>query len=180
MGRDSATGSFKLFFGKVLSTVILAVGTIILGALILDTDYGLYTIALVPSATILLFQDWGVGSAITKFCANYRATNKIEELRSVIFAALTFETATGIFLTAIALLSANFVASTMFGRPEAAFLIALAAINILFTGLFGASKAVFVGFERMGLNSLLMICQATAAGILLPLLVWASLPTATS
>jgi hypothetical protein len=59
MGRVSATGSFQLFIGKVLSTVILAVGSIIVGIFILESDYGLYTIALIPATTMLLFQDWG-------------------------------------------------------------------------------------------------------------------------
>jgi O-antigen/teichoic acid export membrane protein len=171
MGKDSATGSFKLFFGKVLSTLILAVSTIILGAIILEGDYGLYTIALIPSTTILLFQDWGIGSAITKFCANYRATNKVNELRRIIFTGLAFEAATGLVLTVVLFLMANFIAVTLFGEPESAFLITIASINILSTGLFAAAQSVFVGFERMGLTSLMLICQA-AVGILTPLLVY--------
>jgi hypothetical protein len=58
MGRASATGSFQLFIGKIISTVILTVGTIILGIFILEGDYGLYAIALIPATTMLLFQDW--------------------------------------------------------------------------------------------------------------------------
>jgi O-antigen/teichoic acid export membrane protein len=65
-GRDSTTGSFHLFIGKIVSTVKLALGPIILGLLILEEDYGLYAIALIPATTILLFQDWGVGSTMTK------------------------------------------------------------------------------------------------------------------
>ena len=59
MGKDSATGSFHLFIGKMVSTVILAVGTIILGLLILEGDYGLYAIALIPAATIASFPRLG-------------------------------------------------------------------------------------------------------------------------
>jgi len=66
MGKDSASGSLQLFIGKTVSTVITAVGTIILGILIHEADYGLYAIALIPAATIGLFQDWGVGSTMTK------------------------------------------------------------------------------------------------------------------
>jgi hypothetical protein len=57
MGRTSAVGSFHLFFGKSISTVIMAIGTIIMGAIILDGDYGLFTIAMIPATTLLLFQD---------------------------------------------------------------------------------------------------------------------------
>ena len=34
MGKASDTGSFQLFIGKIVATVILAVGTIILGLFI--------------------------------------------------------------------------------------------------------------------------------------------------
>ena len=95
LGKDSATGGLHLFFGKTLSTVILAVGTIVLGWFILEGDYGLYAIALIPAATLLLFQDWGVGQAMTRYCAQCRATNNEGTLRKIIVAGLTFEVASG-------------------------------------------------------------------------------------
>ena len=172
LGQVSATGSFQLFIGKILSTVILAVGTIILGMLISEGDYGLFTIALVPAATILLFQDWGVGSAMTKYCASYRALNKEGELRKIIVAGLTFEIATGLVLMVFSFLSANFIASAIFNKPESSFLIFLISISILFNALFMVSQNIFVGFDKMGLSSVAMICQAIAQGVLSPLLVY--------
>jgi PST family polysaccharide transporter len=172
MGKNSATGSFQLFIGKIVSTVILAVGTIILGIFILEGDYGLYAIALIPATTMLLFQDWGIGAAMTKYCAHYRVLNKEGELRKVIIAGLTFQVAAGLTLTVLSLLMANFMATTIFGKPESTFLITLASITILSTALLVASQSVFVGFERMGLSSLSMICYAIAQGVLSPLLVY--------
>ena len=49
MGQASAKGSLWLFIGKMLSTVILAIGVIVLGWFISESDYGLYTIALIPA-----------------------------------------------------------------------------------------------------------------------------------
>jgi O-antigen/teichoic acid export membrane protein len=172
MGRRSATGSFQLFIGKIVSTVILAVGTIIVSMLILEGDYGLYAIALIPATTILLFQDWGVGAALTKYCAQCRAKNKTGELRRIIVAGLAFEAATGLILTVLSLSLATIIASTVFGKPESAFLISIASITVLSTGLLMASQSVFVGFERMGLTSLTMIIQAVGHGVLSPLLVY--------
>ncbi|MCJ7633488.1 oligosaccharide flippase family protein [Candidatus Bathyarchaeota archaeon] len=172
MGQASATGSFQLFIGKIVSTVILAVGTIILGIFIHEGEYGLYAIALIPATTILLFQDWGIASAMTKYCAQYRALNKQGDLRRIIVSGLTFEVATGLALTVLSLLMANFIASTVFGKPESAFLMTLASITILSTSLFMASQSIFVGFERMKLSSYTMICQATVQCVLSPLLVY--------
>ena len=172
MGRDSTTGSFHLFIGKIVSTVLLAVGTIILGLFILEGEYGLYAIALIPATTLLLFQDWGVGSAMTKYCAHYRAIDNEGDLRKIIVSGLTFEVVTGLSLTLLSLFIANFVASTIFGKPESASLIVLASIAILSTALLTTSQSIFVGFERMKLSSYTMICQATAQCVLVPMLVY--------
>jgi len=172
MGRVSATGSFQLFIGKVLSTVIMAVGSIMVGIFILESDYGLYAIALIPATTMLLFQDWGTGSALIKSCANLRAANKEDDLRKTIVAGLTFNVATGIALTILSLLTASFIASTIFSKPESAYLITIVSINILFTALFTASQSIFIGFERMKLSTVTLICQATVQCLLSPLLVY--------
>jgi O-antigen/teichoic acid export membrane protein len=172
MGKVSATGSFQLFIGKVLSTLILAVGTIIVGIFILESDYGLYAIALIPATTMLLFQTWGTGSALVKYCASLKAANKEGDLRKTIVAGLTFNVATGIALTVLSLLIASFIASTIFSKPESAYLITIASITILFTALFTASQSIFIGFERMKLSTITTICQATVHGLLSPLLVY--------
>jgi len=172
MGQASAKGSFWLFLGKVLSTVILAVGVIVLGWFISEPDYGLYTIALVPATTFLLFQDWGISSAMTKYCASYHAAGRENELRKIIAGGLTFEVAAGLVLMAVSVLMANFIASAIFNNPDSAFLISFASITILFTSIFVGAQAIFVGFERMRLISLTLICQSVTQGVLAPLLVY--------
>ena len=172
MGKTSATGSFQLFIGRIVSTIVLAVGTIIVGVYISDVQYGLYTIALVPATTFLLFQDWGVSFALTKYSANFRAEKKEGELRRIIVSGLTFEVMTGIALTLISFLTANFVASRIFSNPESAFLIALASIAILFTAIYGLSLSVFIGFEQMKLGTIVMVISAIVQGLVSPLLVF--------
>ena len=75
MGKVSAAGSFRLFIGVSVSTVIMAVGTIILGNLLHENGYGLYTITLTPALMIGLFRDWGVNSAMTKYIASLKLEN---------------------------------------------------------------------------------------------------------
>ncbi|MFX1520818.1 MAG: oligosaccharide flippase family protein, partial [Promethearchaeota archaeon] len=172
IGQTSAVGSLHLFLGKMVSTVILAIGTIIVGMLISEGDYGLYAVALVPATTLMLFQDWGVGAAVIKYCAHYRATNQQDNLKKIISAGLIFSVTTGVILTVISLLLANFIASEIFAKPQSAFLIALVSISILFSSILGTSQSIFVGFERMKLSSYAMACQAIVQGMLAPLLVF--------
>lgn len=172
MGKNSATGSFQLFIGKIASTIFLAIGSIIVGIFIDVGEYGLYAIAIVPAATFILFQDWGVNSALTKYCANYRAAKKEGDLRGIIIDGLTFDVITGLFLTLLSVLMANFVASVIYRTPESAFLVTIASITIFFGALNGCSMAIFVGFERMKLSAITLIISATLQGFLSPLLVY--------
>ena len=172
MGKTSALGSVQLFLGKMLSTIILAIGSIILTILISEGDYGLYIVALIPATTALLFQDLGIGSALIRFCAQYRSSNQEGKLRSTIIAGLAFEAASGLLLTLIMFSLASFVASSVFSKPDSALLIALASMTILSTSIMVASQSIFVGFEKMAFNSYTMIFQAVVQCLISPLLVF--------
>ncbi|MGB9684497.1 MAG: oligosaccharide flippase family protein [Candidatus Bathyarchaeales archaeon] len=172
MGKKSATGSFQLFIGVAASTIIMAIGTIILARLIKPEEYGLYSIALIPSYMAALFRDWGVNSAITRYVASSRAENKEEKAYEVIVSGIIFEVATGLILSIILISLSNFIASTVFQRPEASSLIIIAAITVFAGALLTAAQSSFVCFERMELNSLTNICQAILKTVASPLLVF--------
>jgi len=171
MGATSATGSFHLFIGVALSTLIMAIGTIILGRLMTPEEYGLYSVALIPSYMIILFRDWGVDAAITKYTASHIAENKPENARVLIKAGMLFEAATGITLSLILALLSSFIATTIFNRPVSSPLMAIVSLTIFSGAILNAANASFKGFERMELNSLTLICQAIVKTIVSPILV---------
>jgi len=171
MGRVSATGSFQLFVGVATSSVIMAVGAIVLARLLSPAEYGLYSVALIPSLMINLFRDWGVNSAITKYIAHSRAAEKEEDIHNIIVAGLIFEISTGLALSLLSVFLAGSIASTIFHRPEIAPLISIVSITIFSGSLLKAAQSSFVGFERMELQSITLICQAIIKSVLAPLLV---------
>jgi O-antigen/teichoic acid export membrane protein len=171
IGKTSAKGSFQLFIGVAVSTLILAVGTIILGNLLHENGYGLYAITLIPALMIGLFRDWGVDSAMTKYIASLKLENRDSESRDIIVTGLTFEIIMGLALTFVSLLSANFIATTIYHRPESTPLISLISITIFGNSLLTTSLSCFVGFERTELNSFTMICQAIVKTAVGPVLV---------
>jgi O-antigen/teichoic acid export membrane protein len=172
MGKTSATGSFQLLIGVAVSTVIMAVGAIILGRLLTPAEYGLYGIVLIPLTTINLFRDWGINSAMTKYIASLRASQKEEEIGPVIAAGLIFEIASGIALSLLSLALAVFIATTVFHRPDSARFLQVISVSIIAGSLLAASQGVFVGFERMELNSFTLICQAIVKVAVGPILVF--------
>lgn len=171
MGKVSATGSFQLFIGKSTSTIIMAIGTIILARLMIPAEYGLYTIALVPSITMSLFHDWGINQAMTKYIAHYKAIDRDEKIRDIITAGLIFKVATGLVLTFLTIFLGGFIAKSIFNRPETTSLISIASIGIISESLLTASQSNFTGFERMELNSFALICQSIIKSTAAPLLV---------
>jgi O-antigen/teichoic acid export membrane protein len=171
MGKASAIGSLQLFLGKMSSTVILAVGTIVMGWFIAPADYGLYAVSLIPISIVLLFQDWGINSAMTRYCARYRAANQVADLRKIIVAGLTFELSTGLLLTFLSIVLASFFAS-VFGKPESTLLIIFSSFTILSTSVNSGVQGLFVGFERMKFIGLASIVQAFVQSVFSVILVY--------
>ncbi|RLI97786.1 MAG: hypothetical protein DRP00_03460 [Candidatus Aenigmatarchaeota archaeon] len=173
MGKTSAVGSFKLFIGIVSSTIIMAIGTIILARLMTPEEYGLYSVALIPSYTFILLRDWGINSAIIKYVASSREQKREDQIPQLIAAGFLFKIIIGLGLSIILAVFSFFVASNVFNRPEASSFIAITSITIIAGALLTTSQSAFIGFERMEFYSLTSICQAffkTLTSILLVLM----------
>jgi hypothetical protein len=57
LARDSAVGGFSLFLGEAYSTIVLAVGLILIARLLGPDGYGLYTLAfVVPLISVNLIE----------------------------------------------------------------------------------------------------------------------------
>jgi stage V sporulation protein B len=170
MGKTSATGSFQLLIGVVVSTVIMALGTILLNTVLLRDQVGLYGVALIPSSMINFFRDWGVNSAMTKQIASLRAAHRESEIHDVIVSGVVFEVISGTVLSAICFAVAGPLALFL-KMPEAATLISIMSVSIFAGAIIAAAGAVFVGFEKMMLNSLTTILQSVVKTAIGPLLV---------
>ena len=160
MAKISAKGSFHLLWGLIISTLISSVGVIFIARLLGSDQYGLYTIVLTAPSLIAIFRDWGVNSAITHFAAKYREENRTAEIRSIFVSGLLFEVVLGLALSVLSLVLSDFLATSIFNRPEIGPLIQLASFMILAGGLINAATAVFTGVEKMVLNSVMLICNS--------------------
>ncbi len=170
MGKSSTTGSFHLLIGVVASTVILAVGTLILAGFLTVDQLGLYGIVLIPATMIGFFRDWGVNYAMTQQIASLRAAGNDSEIRKVIVAGTFFEVITGIVLSLVSLGLALPLAYIL-QRPEAAGYIAIMSISIFGGALISAATGIFVGFEKMKFNSFAQIFQSVVKTVLSSFLV---------
>ncbi|HML02335.1 MAG TPA: oligosaccharide flippase family protein [Candidatus Bathyarchaeia archaeon] len=170
IARVSAKGGFSLFWGLVVSTVVSAVGLIVLARVLPPEEYGLYTIALAAPGLIGTFRDWGMNSAVTKYTAQYSSERKPQRVRSILLAGLVFEVILGLALSFLSLLLSGFLAANIFRRPITA-LIQVSSFTILAGAFSTAAQAAFVGQENMQPNSVMLVFQAFFRAVLCPALV---------
>jgi O-antigen/teichoic acid export membrane protein len=159
VAQVAVKGGFHLFWGLVVSTVIMSIGTIFIANLLGEANYGLYTIALAAPALIMTFRDWGVNMALTKYSSQYNAENNQVQIRRIFVAGILFETVLGSVLAVVAFLLSGFLA-TIYSLPEIAPMIQIAALTILTSAFITTAQAAFIGLERMELNSITLVIQA--------------------
>jgi O-antigen/teichoic acid export membrane protein len=172
MAKTSTKGSFHLFWGVAASSLISALGVIVLANLLTPSEYGLYSIAFYLPTLVALFRDWGMNFSMVKYIAQYKKEDNIDGVRAVLVYGLVFEIISGAILSLIVFLSADFLSTSIFNRPELGSLMRIASLTIFFGGVSAASLSVFMGHERMGFNSVIMVFQSVARSLVSPLLVF--------
>jgi len=177
MAKVSAKGGFHLFWGLAVSTIISAVGVILVSRLLSPSDYGIYTIALAAPGLLIIFRDWGVNTAMIKYVAQYNTENKPANVKNILIAGLLFELALGLSLSFFSFLLSGFLATNIFQRPDIKPLIEIASFIILTGALLTAAQSAFTGVEKMELTSITMIGQSTLKTVLAPILIVLGLGT---
>ena len=160
MAKVSVRGGFHVMWGLVASTVIQAVGTILIALLLGEDNYGLYSIALTAPILIALFRDWGINSAMIRYTAQSTAENKTAKIRSIFVSGLLFEIALGIALSLLGFLLSDFLAINVLKRPVIAPLLQIASFTVLTSALVSTATAAFTGIEKMHLNSIMLVSQS--------------------
>ena len=177
MAKVSARGGFHLFWGLAASTIISALGVILVARLLSPSEYGIVTIALAAPNLIMIFRDWGVNAAMIKYVAQYNSENRPANVKNILIAGLIFELALGLSLSFISFLLSGFLATNIFQRPDIKPLIEIASFTILAGALLTAAQSAFTGVEKMELNSITMIGQSTLKTVLVPILIIVGLGT---
>ena len=173
IGKSSATGSFHLLLGVVASTVIMALGTIFLGMLLPAEGVGLYGMAMIPSTMINFFRDWGINSALVKEIAHLKASGRESEIHDVIVSGMVFEIISGAVLSIVCFAIA-WPLALIISPNDAASLsqyIAIMSISVFAGAIAAAASGIFVGYERMKLNSFVQVFAAIIKTALGPFLI---------
>lgn len=164
--QRAARGAGHLFLGNTLSQIVQGVGIILVARLLGATDYGLYTLALVPSATFFVFTRIGFGAAATRYVAYYHALGRRDEADRFATSTLLYVAVFYLLISIGAAAAAPLYASEILHEPALGGLAALATITIFFQGIMYYTTAALSGYYLTKQVSAVMLIQATSKTVL--------------
>ena len=171
IAQRSTRGSVILFAGNFLSTVFLAVSSIVVARLLGPSSYGSYTLVLVIPQILQLFVGFGVISAITRFSAYHIARGQPGIAKRFSINSMIFLILFGAALSLVCFAGAGFFATVVLHREELAPLVRYASIAVLAQVVLQAAIAGLVGWNSMGWASSASILQAAVRLSIAPILV---------
>ena len=175
LAKTSTKGGFNLFWGTAISSIISALGVMIVAGILEEGQYGLVGIALTAPNLIQLIRDFGVDQATIKYTALYKHENKPTKIKNILIAGITFEFLVGLILSLFSYLLSGYIATQIFDRPEIIILIQIASFTIFGQALFKIADSAFIGYEKMQYHSITLVIQSSFKTILMIILVLSNL-----
>jgi len=133
-----------------------------------DTNYGIWSV-IVALTSYMVLLDLGIGSAVAKYVAKYKALSDYKSLNIVIGSGISIMTVAGLFLIAISPVLSKALVSAFGFEDELAktvrALIIISAIDIAIFINIGVIIGAFFGFQRFEIINAINIMASLFRGI---------------
>ena len=171
IAKASVRGGFFLFLGRISSTIIMALTSILVARLLGPENYGLYTVVLIAPSFLITLSDLGISPALTRFSAQLHTEGKNREAASLIKAGILFKLTFTLIISLFLLLVSEEIATHILNRPGIGPLIRIASLYLIGQAVLNSASSTFIGLDEAGKSSLLMNVQAVIKAIASPLLI---------
>jgi len=175
IAQKAARGGLFLFIGNASSTVILAVGAILVARLLGPFSYGLYMLAVAIPLLLVALADVGMSFALVRLPARLRSEGDHARANRLIKLGFLLKLAISTTASVVCYAGSSVIATIVLNRPELTPFIQLASLMILFQAIYDATNHVFIGQDLMHYSASVQILQATLKGALAPGLVFLGL-----
>ena len=169
--QKAARGGLFLFIGNASSTVILAIGIIIVARLLGPLNYGLYTLAITIPTLLVGLSDVGMNSALVRLPARFRSEGDHAKANRLVRLGFLIKLSVSAVAFLICYTGSGVIAVSVLNRPELAPFIQLASLMILFQAIYDATNNSFIGQDLMQYSASTQIMQALLKGTLGPVFV---------
>ncbi len=177
VAEDFAKGGLLLFSGNILSTIILAIGSIIVARLIGPGGLGLYTLSLTIPSLFVWLVDLGINPAVTHFSARLRVEGSLGLLSRMLRVSYINRVGLWLVVSAFSFLCSEYLAALL-NRPEASMFIKISSLVVIVQAFFNLNNAAFLGLDKIRGYSILLITQGVGKTLLSPLLILVGLGVA--
>jgi O-antigen/teichoic acid export membrane protein len=160
LGKNLMLNYINLIQGRFLSHVIGFIGSILIIRILQPIDYGVLSIAMTIPYMVGLFGNLGVNTAVTRFSAKYKEVD-INKAYNVISSGMLFDFSYGVLLAIIGYLTAPFIFTYIYNKPE---IIPYGQLASLYTIPYWGLSSIFsglLGFEMTKHNSGIWIVHYT-------------------
>ena len=175
--KVTTRGSFILLIGKVSSTLLLALGTLLVARFLGPVNYGSLNKAdsVVSIANILM--NLGVQQAMIKYLAQYRYEGKTEHMRVLIETGVIISVFSSLLSTVLVFLVSGYIADNIFMEPVQEIYIRYLSLSLIGQALLTLAQGITIGYEKMELSSLLSVVYSILKSVIGPVLVFIGLGT---
>ena len=164
----ASRGTYNLFVGNLLSTILLAFSAIIVARLLGPNEYGLYSIALILPSYVYLILRLGFSSTITRYVAKYASEGKQKKAISFSYSVSIIHLAAGLFVLGLLIPFSRLISLNLFHRPElvTGILIPIALLSVAGQIMFDNGSASFFGLHKFGKSAIIQIIKSVTQLVL--------------
>ena len=103
IGAKTANTASYVLIGKILTFLMTGIALVLVTRILGPSQYGIYALAVAFASIFGSIGYFGIGTAMSKFIAEYRQGKKLQEVNNVISNALFMVVVAGVVLSLISL-----------------------------------------------------------------------------
>jgi O-antigen/teichoic acid export membrane protein len=147
--RRAARGTFFVAISLVTASLFAYLMRILLARNLSIDSYGLFYSVWVLIIFASMIADLGISSAITKYIAKYRAEKKYSRIKTATASAFAIVIVSSLTVILLVFMLSGNLAEWYFKNSSAVFILNILLVFIFLNAVYNVMKAVFRGFQKM-------------------------------
>jgi O-antigen/teichoic acid export membrane protein len=147
-----AKGTGIIFIGTIIGMLLGFVGRIIIVRYITQSEYGIFSLALVLTSIFVTISTLGLQQGSTRYIAYFRGKKEEGKVRGVISSSIKIALIASIIFSLILFLSSDVISTNILHSSELSIPLKIFSVAIPFTVLMGIFASLFRGFDKVEPN----------------------------
>ena len=165
VGAKTAGLASYILIAKIVSMVIAGIALIVVARILGPQVYGVYTIAIAVAGMFSMASDFGVGTAFSKFIAEYKSAKRMDRIDTLVSNGLFASLVLGIVLTVAAFALSGILSSIVLHSTAYAYVLQLASFMVVTLMIAVALNSALVGFGEGRHIVLMMAAQVVVQAV---------------